>query len=105
MVLPRRDMGKSALRLVAKMARIHPVVPRPDSKGIAQPPYMRSATAIQTSPRLNYIKSCVAKKFAERKKTGWKPKDRMDVREALSQAARECKAEADKAGISPRTSR
>jgi len=98
-------MGKSALRLVARMARIHPVVPRPDKNGIAQPPYMRSATATHTSPRVNYIKSCVARKFAERKKTGWKAKDRMDVREALSQAARECKAEADKAGIAPRASK
>jgi len=92
-------MGKSALRLVARMARIHPVVPRPDKNGIVQPPYLRSATAVHTSRRVNYIKSCVAKKFAERKKAGWKPKDRMEVREALSQAAKECKTEAEKAGI------
>jgi hypothetical protein len=100
-VLPRRDMGKSALRLVAKMAKIHPVVPRPDSKGVAQPPYMRSATAIQTSPRLNFIKSCVRDKMLGKGPYG----SRSAVREALKRAAQECSAEADRRGLPKRAGR
>jgi hypothetical protein len=96
-------MGKSALRLILKGAKIHPVVPRPDKNGIQQPPYTRSATAIHTSRRLNYIKSCVARKFAEKKMAGWRPNSRLEVRDALKNAASECKAEADRLGLPPRT--
>jgi len=99
-VLPRRDMGKSALRLVAKMAKVNPVFPRPDSKGIAQPPYTRGATAIQTSPRVNFIKSCVAQKLA-----GQRRGSRLEARTALANAARECSAEADRRGLPKRAGR
>jgi hypothetical protein len=99
-VLPRRDMGKSALRLVAKMAKVHPVFPRPDSKGIAQPPYTRGATAIHTAPRVNFIKSCVAQRLA-----GQKRGSRLEARTALANAARECSAEADRRGLPKRAGR
>jgi len=99
-VLPRRDMGKSALRLVLQRAKVHPVFPRPDSKGISQPPYTRGATAIQTSPRVNFIKSCVAQKLA-----GQKRGSRLEARTALAAAARECSAEADRRGLPKRAGR
>jgi hypothetical protein len=99
-VLPRRDMGKSALRLVAKMAKVHPVFPRPDSKGIAQPPYTRGATAIQTAPRVNFIKSCVAQRLA-----GQKFGSRLEVRKALEAAAKECSAKADERKLPKRAGR
>jgi hypothetical protein len=93
-------MGKSALRLVMKGAKIHPVFPRPDSKGVSQPPYTRGATAIQTSPRLNFIKSCVAQRLS-----GQKPGSRLEIRRALAAAARECSAEADRRGLPKRAGR
>jgi hypothetical protein len=93
-------MGKTALRLVAKMAKVHPVFPRPDSKGVSQPPYTRGATAVQTSPRLNFIKSCVAQRLS-----GQKPGSRLEVRRALAAAARECSAEADRRGLPKRAGR
>jgi hypothetical protein len=81
-------MGKSAYRLLLKAAKIHPVAPRPDSKGVQQPPYLRSGTAIQTSPRLKRFQSCMARKLA-----GQKPGSRLAARERFAAAARECQAE------------
>jgi hypothetical protein len=83
-------MGKSALRLVAKMARIHPVVPRPDKNGIVQPPYMRSATAVQSAPRIEFIKSCIRSEL-----TGKVWENREQAQKALSDAAKRCSAKAD----------
>ncbi len=81
-------MGKSALRLIVKAARIHPVYPRPDKNGIQQPPYLRGAIAVQTSQKLKRFQACVARKLA-----GQKPGTRARAREAFAAAARECKAE------------
>jgi hypothetical protein len=93
-------MGKSTLRLVLQRAKVNPVFPRPDSKGVSQPPYTRGSTAIQTSPRLNFIKSCVANRLS-----GQKPGSRLEIRRALAAAARECSAEADRRGLPKRAGR
>ncbi len=81
-------MGKSAVRLIQKMAMVEPVSPRPDKNGIKQPDYVRSKTAIHVSPKLNWHKSCVATKLA-----GKKFGNRLEVRRALANAAKECKAQ------------
>ena len=99
-MLSRRTMGKSALRLVLQRAKVNPVFPRPDSRGISQPPYTRGSTAIHVSPRLNFIKSCVAQRLA-----GQKRGSRLEARTALAAAARECSAEADRRGLPKRAGR
>jgi hypothetical protein len=81
-------MGKSALRLVVKAAKIHPVTPRPDKQGVQQPAYLRGGTAIQTSPRLRRFKACIARRLGGQKGGGRRERQR-----ALAEAAKACKAE------------
>jgi len=83
-------MGKSAFRILLKGAKIHPVAPRVDKKGVQQPPYLRSGTAVQTSRRLKLFQSCVANKMA-----GQRLGSRMAVRERLATVARECRDEVE----------
>ncbi len=80
-------MGKSALRFVAKTAAAHAVFPTMGKDGVHQPPYVRGGLAIQTSRRLKFHQSCVASTLAGKSYTG-----RMPVREALTSAAKACKA-------------
>jgi len=80
-------MGKSALRLWKKSALTVPVDPRPDKHGVKQPAYMRSHTAVQTSPKLIAYKKYIRKHMA-----GKHPGSRLAVRRRLTELARRWKA-------------
>ena len=80
-------MGKSALRMIQKAALTVPVDPSPDAKGIKQPAYVRKHTAVQTSQRLLWHKSCVRQAMA-----GKTFPDRLAVRAELIRVSRECAA-------------
>jgi len=78
-------MGKSALRMIQKAALTVPVDPSPDAKGIKQPAYVRKHTAVQTSSRLLFHKSCVRQAMA-----GKTFPDRLAVRAELTRVSKEC---------------
>ena len=80
-------MGKSALRMIQKAALTVPVDPSPDAKGIKQPAYVRKHTAVQTSPRLLWHKSCIRQAMA-----GKTFPDRLAVRAELTRVSKECAA-------------
>ena len=80
-------MGKSALRMIQKAALTVPVDPSPDAKGIKQPAYVRKHTAVQTSARLLWHKSCVRQAMA-----GKTFPDRTAVRAELTRVSKDCAA-------------
>jgi hypothetical protein len=79
-------MGKSALKYVLKRAKVNPVMPKAPADGdVKQPGYARGATAIQTSPRLLHLQSCVAGGLA-----GKKFGSRMEVQKNFASVAKGC---------------
>lgn len=78
-------MGKSAIKIARDTAARNYVEPKADKNGYKQPAYVRGSTAIQTSKKLNWHKTCVAGELV-----GKKFPDRGAVREALTKTAESC---------------